>query len=206
LFRKTRDWSIPDIPPKVIIKQEIETVIGVVPIKDSILEPFVNSISPTDSANPSFPLEIGAKIEEKSKEIGYKILKSIKIWDITKNTLTKPPTIKQEIIEEPSREGRNRRDRGSKGSKGSDTGAKEGMVRLFINVGRNQRVQAKDIVGAIAGEVGIPGKLVGTIDIYDKYTFVEVPKQNAKKVLEKMKNIKIKGNKINIERANRRKK
>ena len=113
---------------------------------------------------------------------------------------------KQEIIEEPSREGRNRRDRGSKGSKGSDTGAKEGMVRLFINVGRNQRVQAKDIVGAIAGEVGIPGKLVGTIDIYDKYTFVEVPKQNAKKVLEKMKDIKIKGNKINIEQANRRKK
>ena len=113
---------------------------------------------------------------------------------------------KQEIIEEPSREGRNRRDRGSKGSKGSDTGAKEGMVRLFINVGRNQRVLAKDIVGAIAGEVGIPGKLVGTIDIYDKYTFVEVPKQNAKKVLEKMKDIKIKGNKINIEQANRRKK
>ena len=113
---------------------------------------------------------------------------------------------KQEIIEEPSREGRNRRDRGSKGSKGSDTGAKEGMVRLFINVGRNQRVKAKDIVGAIAGEVGIPGKLVGTIDIYDKYTFVEVPKQNAKKVLEKMKDIKIKGNKINIEQANRRKK
>ena len=113
---------------------------------------------------------------------------------------------KQEIIEEPSREGRNRRDRGSKGSKGSDTGGKEGMVRFFINVGRNQRVQAKDIVGAIAGEVGIPGKLVGTIDIYDKYTFVEVPKQNAKKVLEKMKDIKIKGNKINIEQANRRKK
>ncbi len=107
---------------------------------------------------------------------------------------------KQEIIEEKPRERRERR------SKGGDTGAKEGMVRLFINVGRNQRVQAKDIVGAIAGEVGIPGKLVGTIDIYDKYTFVEVPKQNAKKVLEKMKNIKIKGNKINIEQANRKKK
>ena len=61
-------------------------------------------------------------------------------------------------------------------------------------------------VGAIAGEAGISGKLVGTIDIYDKYTFVEVPKQNAKKVLEKMKDIKIKGNKINIERANRKRK
>ena len=80
------------------------------------------------------------------------------------------------------------------------------MVRLFINVGKNQRVQAKDVVGAIAGEAGIPGKLVGTIDIYDKYTFVEVPKENAKKVLDKMKNIKIKGNKINIEKANSRRK
>ena len=107
---------------------------------------------------------------------------------------------KQEIIEEPSRSRREGR------SKSKDTGAKEGMIRLFINVGRNQRVQAKDILGAIAGEAGIPGKLVGTIDIYDKYTFVEVPKQNAKKVLEKMKDIKIKGNKINIEKANRKRK
>ena len=107
---------------------------------------------------------------------------------------------KQEIVEEPSRSRKEGR------SKSKDTGASVGMIRLFINVGRNQRVQAKDILGAIAGEVGIPGKLVGTIDIYDKYTFVEVPKQNAKKVLEKMKDIKIKGNKINIERANRKRK
>ena len=110
---------------------------------------------------------------------------------------------KEEIIEEPSRD-RSRRDRRDR--KGSDTGAKEGMVRLFINVGRSQRVQAKDILGAIAGEAGISGKLIGTIDIYDKYTFVEVPKQNVKKVLESVKDIKIKGNRVNIEKANRRKK
>ena len=87
-----------------------------------------------------------------------------------------------------------------------DTGAESGMTRLFINVGRKQKVQARDIVGAIAGEVGIPGKLVGTIDIYDKYTFVEVPKKHTRKVLDKMKNIKIKGNKVNIERANSKRK
>ncbi|CEI73975.1 DEAD/DEAH box helicase [Romboutsia hominis] len=104
--------------------------------------------------------------------------------------------LKEEIVEEKPRQRREAR------SKDGSTGAQEGMARLFINVGRNQRVQAKDILGAIAGEVGIPGKLIGTIDIYDKYTFVEVPKQNAKKVLEKMKDIKIKGNKINIEKAN----
>ncbi|MEG0856593.1 MAG: DbpA RNA binding domain-containing protein, partial [Terrisporobacter sp.] len=99
-----------------------------------------------------------------------------------------------------------RSDRGERVERRRPKGTEAGMVRLFINVGKNQRVQAKDVVGAIAGEAGIPGKLVGTIDIYDKYTFVEVPKENAKKVLEKMKDIKIKGNKINIETANTRRK
>ena len=107
--------------------------------------------------------------------------------------------LKEEIIEEKPRRERGERSRGDK-----KVAAQSGMIRLFINVGRNQRVQAKDIVGAIAGEAGIPGRLVGSIDIYDKYTFVEVPKKNAITVLEKMKDIKIKGNKINIEKANKR--
>ena len=83
-----------------------------------------------------------------------------------------------------------------------NTGAEEGMVRLFINIGKAQKVRAKDILGAIAGEANIPGKLVGAIDLYDKYTFVEVPKENAKDVLKAMKNVKIKGKAINIEPAN----
>ena len=117
---------------------------------------------------------------------------------------------KQEIVEETSnyRDGSGIRDHKERdrGDRKRGRSAEAGMVRLFINVGKNQRVQAKDVVGAIAGEAGIPGKLVGTIDIYDKYTFVEVPKENAKKVLDKMKNIKIKCNKINIEKANSRRK
>ena len=83
-----------------------------------------------------------------------------------------------------------------------NTGAEEGMARLFINIGKAQKVKAKDILGAIAGEANIPGKLVGAIDLYDKYTFVEVPKECAKDVLKAMKNVKIKGKAINIEPAN----
>ncbi|MPN41357.1 ATP-dependent RNA helicase DbpA [bioreactor metagenome] len=76
------------------------------------------------------------------------------------------------------------------------------MVRLFINVGRSQNIQPKDVIGAIAGETGIQGKLIGKIDIYEKFTFVEVPKENAKDVLNIMKDNTIKGKRINIEPAN----
>ncbi len=82
-----------------------------------------------------------------------------------------------------------------------DTGAEEGMVRLFINIGKQQRVTPGNILGAIAGESGIPGNLVGAIDMYDRYTFVEVPKETASEVLEAMKHAKIKGRSINIEPA-----
>ena len=78
------------------------------------------------------------------------------------------------------------------------------MTRLFINIGKNQKIRAKDIVGAIAGETGMPGKLIGSIDIYDKFTFVDVPSEYASDVLHTMKNNQIKGKKINIEPANRK--
>lgn len=85
-----------------------------------------------------------------------------------------------------------------------DTGAEEGMVRLFINVGKKQNVKPGDILGAIAGESGMPGKLVGAIDMYDKYTFVEVPREYGKEVLAAMGNSKIKGKTISIEPANQK--
>ena len=76
------------------------------------------------------------------------------------------------------------------------------MARLFVNIGRNQNVNPGDILGAIAGESGIPGRVVGSIDMYDGYTFVEVPRRYSDQVLKAMENAKIKGKKVRIERAN----
>ncbi len=83
--------------------------------------------------------------------------------------------------------------------------AKEkGMARLFINIGKNHKIRPGDILGAIAGETGMPGNLVGTIDMYDKYTFVEVPREHANEVINVMRKAKIKGKSINIEPANKK--
>ena len=85
-----------------------------------------------------------------------------------------------------------------------DTGAEEGMVRLFINVGKKDHVKPGDILGAVAGESGMPGDLVGTIDMFDKYTFVEVPREYGREVLEAMKHARIKGHSVNMEPANQK--
>ncbi len=92
--------------------------------------------------------------------------------------------------------------RGGRSDSSSRGGEREDMARLFINIGKNQNVKPGDILGAIAGESGMPGKMVGSIDMYDKYTFVEVPRENADVVLQAMKDVKIKGKNIHMEKAN----
>lgn len=80
------------------------------------------------------------------------------------------------------------------------------MVRLFINIGKKDKVKPSNILGAIAGESGMPGKLVGSIDMYDAYTFVEVPIKYADIVLKAMSNnVQIKGRTVNIEKAGKKK-
>ena len=81
-------------------------------------------------------------------------------------------------------------------------GGQERMARLFINIGKSQRVTPGDILGAVAGESGIPGRLVGSIDMYDGYTFVDVPAEYAEDVLNAMSHARIKGKHIHVEKAN----
>jgi ATP-dependent RNA helicase DeaD len=91
------------------------------------------------------------------------------------------------------RDGKPRRD--------NDRSSNASMVRLFINIGRDAKIRPGDIVGAIAGETGIAGNAIGSIDIYDKFTFVEVPKNDVQRVIKGMDNNSIKGKKVNIEIA-----
>jgi len=85
-----------------------------------------------------------------------------------------------------------------------DTGAEVGMVRFFLGVGRQHKVAPKDIVGAIAGETGIPGKDIGAIRIMDNYSFVEIPKEHAQEVYSIMKERTIRNQPTGIEPASGR--
>ncbi len=102
---------------------------------------------------------------------------------------------------------RDRRDRGSRRDRRSSRESsrtprgrsfrEEGMTRLFVDVGREQGVRPADIVGAIANESGLPGRAIGAIDIFDNFTFVDVPDDAANRVLTALARTQIRGLKIN---------
>ena len=101
------------------------------------------------------------------------------------------------------RYGRGRDARGQRSGRGGRGRSQDnGMARLFLNVGRDQNIKPGDVLGAIAGESGISGRMIGSIDMYDKYTFVEVPEDCAGEVLECMKRVKIRGKNVRKELAN----
>ncbi|MDX1903895.1 MAG: DEAD/DEAH box helicase [Thermonemataceae bacterium] len=88
------------------------------------------------------------------------------------------------------------------GEKSSSRGSRGGkMVRLFLNVGKMDRVRPNDIVGAFTGETGIAFGNIGQIDILDKFSFVEIAEADVQKVMKGMKNNTIKGKSVNIEIA-----
>lgn len=87
-------------------------------------------------------------------------------------------------------------DYGKKGNKS--------LSRLYINVGKRNGVRARHIVGAILGETGIPSNAIGDIDLFDKFTFVNIPEKYTDDVLKKLNNKRIKGIKVKVELANSR--
>ncbi len=82
-----------------------------------------------------------------------------------------------------------------------DTGASEGVVRLFMNAGKSARISVRDILEALQANSSVPKESIGVIRIYDKYTFIDIAKEYAKDVLLTMKNSSIRGVRINVELA-----
>ncbi|MGO1468419.1 MAG: DEAD/DEAH box helicase [Tissierella sp.] len=88
----------------------------------------------------------------------------------------------------------------------SRSNRKSGNVeRLHINIGNRKGVRARHILAALTQDGGVNKGSVGKIDIYDKFSFVEVDKSEARKVLDKLNNEEIKGSRVRVEIAKPRK-
>jgi ATP-dependent RNA helicase DeaD len=84
------------------------------------------------------------------------------------------------------------------------TGRKKDFVRLFMTIGKRDRINVGDIVKSISAEAGIPVRKIGNIALLDKYSFVEVPANLADKVILAINDSIMKGRKVKIQHAKKR--
>ena len=91
-----------------------------------------------------------------------------------------------------------RRDRPA--SEGARRGPSGDVSRLYVGVGRGDKVRPQDLVGAIAGETRLNGSDIGAIRIFDRFAIVEVPTDAVDHVIDAMKATTIRGKRAAIRR------
>lgn len=77
-------------------------------------------------------------------------------------------------------------------------GAKGRVAMLEISAGRALRIAPNFVLGALVDATGMPGKAFGKIDIYDKFTTVEVPEADREHILDAMNGTKINGHRVTV--------
>lgn len=87
-----------------------------------------------------------------------------------------------------------------------DTEAHEGFVRFFMSVGRQQDMSVSTIINAIHEKAGLNGHQIGNIDIFDNFSFVEIPNANASDFYRFMGETYIENKHVHIEPARPREK
>lgn len=75
------------------------------------------------------------------------------------------------------------------------------QTRLWINLGEAQGIKPIDIVNTVAGETGLPGKVVGTVDVRERHLFVDVDSDHANGIIAKLNRTQIKGHKVKVKVA-----
>ena len=85
-----------------------------------------------------------------------------------------------------------------------DTGAEKDMVRLFVSVGTLDKVRHRHLKEMVSVNTSMESHLIGAIDIYDKYSFMEVPVEYADEVISGISGTTFRGRKISIEKAQRK--
>jgi ATP-dependent RNA helicase DeaD len=76
----------------------------------------------------------------------------------------------------------------------------EGRTRLYVSVGRAAGIRPADLVGAIAGESRLTGRDIGSIEITERFSLVEVPDAAADEVMAALRGTRVKGRKVTVRR------
>ena len=79
----------------------------------------------------------------------------------------------------------------------------EAWAQLWIGGGRRAGLRPGDLVGAIANEAGVPGSVVGAIQLFDDFALVDVQAGVADAVANALRSAKVRGQKLPVRRERR---
>lgn len=71
-----------------------------------------------------------------------------------------------------------------------------GKQRVFLAVGKRDSVRVGDIVGAVANEAGIPGERIGTVELFESHSIVELAADDAAKAVEVLSDATLRGRRL----------
>ncbi|GGK81359.1 DEAD/DEAH box helicase [Rufibacter glacialis] len=83
-------------------------------------------------------------------------------------------------------------------------GPKVGFDRLFVTLGKKDRLHPKDLVDILTNSTSIPGGKVGDIDLYDRFSFIEVPTEYTAEILEQLSVTEINGMTVKFQKAEKK--
>ncbi|TAL25142.1 MAG: DEAD/DEAH box helicase [Nitrospirae bacterium] len=93
-----------------------------------------------------------------------------------------------------------------KESRSAQPSSDTGFVRLFMTIGRKDKIKVGDIVKSISAEADIPARKIGNIALFDTFSFVEVPADLADKVIGAINDIMLHGRRVRIQHAKEKRK
>ncbi|MDQ7074109.1 MAG: DEAD/DEAH box helicase [Gammaproteobacteria bacterium] len=176
-------------------------------IKNRRVTQFKELISETlESQNLSFFEEVidgfqqekNVGMSEVCAALTYLLQKDRPLQPVEKDIKLKP---QREYEPREGRDARGRPERGERGERGRGgdrerkprRGAEdkpgEGMQRFRIEVGRDDDVQPKHIVGAIANEAGLDSYNIGQIKLHDAYSTVDLPSDMPREVFKHLRKV-----------------
>jgi ATP-dependent RNA helicase DeaD len=87
-------------------------------------------------------------------------------------------------------------------SKPRDPANGDGPLRkLIVSGGRAEGLEPSDIIHAITSATGLDGAAVRNIRVLERFAFVEVPAQEADRVVERVNGTEVRGQPLRLERA-----
>jgi ATP-dependent RNA helicase DeaD len=75
----------------------------------------------------------------------------------------------------------------------------QGMTRMFLSLGKTHGVMAKEIVGMLYREAGLPDGCLGRITLFPKHSLVDIPAELVAQVMDRTRNARLRGRPFRID-------